>query len=146
MGDLGEVVAELTTERFFGERASQEPFVSRQWIEGTKEWEASDQFQNKGIHGDHSFGLEFAKRDVNRPLILARGAEALKRQIGTFANAHASVANQQKGVAAQIVTADQLFLQKLILLCSKPPRTPSRAARNVIAADHLQQVHNPFQP
>src|SRR5260370_32788597 len=42
MADLVEVVAELTNERFFGERASQEPSVSRQWIEGTKESEAVD--------------------------------------------------------------------------------------------------------
>lgn len=146
MADLVEVVAELTNERFFGERASQEPPVSRQRIEGTKESEALDQFTNKGVHGDHAFRLEFAKRDVNRPLILACGAEALKRQIGTFANAHASVANQQKGVAAQIVTADQLFLQELILLCSKRPRKPSREARNVLAADQMRELRKRFGP
>src|SRR5258708_11220358 len=137
MADLVEVVAELTNERFFGERASQEPSVSRQWIEGTKESEALDQFTNKGIHWDHAFRLEFAKRDVNRPLILARGAEALKRQIGTFANAHASVANQQKGVAAQIVTADQLFLQELSLFWSKGPGEPSREAGDFPAAEQV---------
>src|SRR5260370_29800801 len=119
MADLVEVVAELREERFVGERASQEPSVSRQWIEGTKESEALDQFTNKGIHGDHAFRLEFAKRDVNRPLILARGVEALKRQIGTFANAHARVANQQKRVAAQIVTADPLLLDDTVSLLSK---------------------------
>src|SRR6266568_7842481 len=146
MADLVEVVAELTNERFFGERASQEPSISRQWIEGTKESEALDQFTNKGIHWDHAFRLEFAKRDVNRPLVLARRAEALKRQIGTLANAHASVANQQKGVAAQIVTADQLFLQELILLCSKRPRKPSREARNVLAADQMCELRKRFRP
>jgi hypothetical protein len=51
MADLVEVVAELTNERFFGERASQEPPVSRQRIEGTKESEALDQFTNKGVRG-----------------------------------------------------------------------------------------------
>jgi len=77
MADLVEVVAELTNERFFCERASQEPSVSRQRIEGTKEAEALGQFTNKGIHGAHVFRFEFAKRYVNRPLIRPRGAEAL---------------------------------------------------------------------
>src|SRR5260370_720241 len=146
MADLVEVVAELTNERFFGERASQEPAVRREWIDGTKESEALDQFTNKGIHGDHAFRLEFAKRDVNRPLILARGAEALKRQIGTFANAHASVTNQQKGVAAQIVTADQLLLPELTLLCSKWPGKPSREARNVLAGGQKRGLRKRCRP
>src|SRR5437870_1211257 len=110
MADLVQVVAELTNERFFGERAGQEPSISRQGIEGTKESQALDQFTNKGIHGNHAFRLEFANRYVNRPLIRARGAETLKRQIGALADAHAGVANQQKGVAAQIVTAEELLL------------------------------------
>src|SRR5260370_30366848 len=42
MADLVEGGADLTNERFVGERASQEPSVSRQWIEGTKESEAVD--------------------------------------------------------------------------------------------------------
>ena len=37
MADLVQVIAELTDERFFGERAGQEPPVARQRIEGTKE-------------------------------------------------------------------------------------------------------------
>ena len=146
MADLVEVVAELTNERFFGERASQEPSVGRQRIEGTKESEALDEFTNKGIHGDHAFRLELAERHVNRPLIRARGAEAIKRQIGTFANAHAGVANQQKGVAAQIVAAEQLLLQELILLCSKRPGKPLREARNVLAADQMSEFRKLFRP
>src|ERR1700674_4376882 len=97
IAELVQVVAELTNERFFGERAGQEPSISRQRIEGTKESEALDQFTNKEIHGDHAFRLEFAKWYVNRPLIRARGAETLKRQIGALADAHAGVANHQKG-------------------------------------------------
>ena len=146
MADLVEVIAELTNERFFGERASQKASISRQRIEGTKESEALDQFTNKGIHGDHAFRLEFAKRDVNRPLILARGAEALKRQIGTLANAHASVANQQKDVAAQIIAEAELLLQEFILLCREWAWKSVRGTRNVFAADKMSEFRKLFGP
>ena len=78
--------------------------------------EASDQFTRKGIHGGHTCCFEFADRHVNGPLIRAGGAQAIEGQIGTFTDAHAGVANQQKGVTTQIVAAEELLLQELILL------------------------------
>ena len=74
---LVQIVAELANKSLFGERAGQEPSIGRQWIEGTKESEAVNQFANKSIHGDHPFRLEFAKGYVNRPSIRSGGAEAL---------------------------------------------------------------------
>src|SRR6267142_339096 len=115
--DLMQVIAELTNECFFSARTGQEPLIGRQRIQGTKELEASDEFTHKGIHGDHSFCLEFAERDVNRPLIRAGGAQAVERQIGTFTDAHAGVANQQKDIATQIVAAEEFLLQEFVLLC-----------------------------
>ncbi len=49
--DLVQVIAELTNERFFGERASQEPSIGGQRIEGAKESEALDEFTNKRSTG-----------------------------------------------------------------------------------------------
>jgi hypothetical protein len=53
---------------------------------------------------------------MNRPLVWAGGAKAIAGQIGAFANAHAGVAQQQKNIATQIITAAELLLEKLILL------------------------------
>ena len=53
---------------------------------------------------------------MNRPLIRTSGAEAIEGQIGAFADAHAGVANQQKGVTTEIVAAQELLLQELTLL------------------------------
>ena len=47
---------------------------------------------------------------MNCPLIGPGGAKAIARQIGTLANAHASVSDQQKGIATEIVTAKELLL------------------------------------
>ena len=143
---LVQVVAELTNERFFGERASQEPSVSRQWIEGTKESEALDQFTNKEIHGDHAFRLEFAKWYVNRPLIRARGTETVAHQIGTFTDAHAGVANQQKGIATQVVAAEEFLLQEFILLCRERTWKSLWEAWNVLAADQMGEFRKLFGP
>jgi len=86
-------------------------------IKRTKESEALDEFTHKGIHGDHTFCFEFAEWHMNRPLIRAGRTKAVGGQIGTLTDAHAGVANQQKGIATQIVAAEELLLQELILLC-----------------------------
>src|SRR6266478_2779692 len=106
--DLMQVIAELTNECFFAARTGQEPSIGRQGIKGTKELEASDEFTHKGIHGDHTFCFEFAEGHVNGRLIRAGGAQAVEGQIGTFTDAHAGVANQQKGIATQIVAAEEM--------------------------------------
>ena len=93
VADLMQMIAELTNECFFSARTSQEPPIARQWIQGTKELEAPDEFTHKGIHGDHTFGFEFAEWHMNRPLLWAGGAKAVGGQIGTFTDAHAGVAN-----------------------------------------------------
>jgi hypothetical protein len=83
---------------------------------------------------------------MNRPLIRASGAEAIVAQISALANAHAGVANQQKGVAAQIVAADQLLLQELILLCGEGAREPLGEARNIPGADQRSEFRKLFGP
>ena len=115
VADLMQVIAELTNECFFAARTGQEPSIGRQGIKGTKELEASDEFTHKGIHGDHTFCFEFAERHVNGPLIRAGRAKAVERQIGTFTDAHAGMANQQKGIATEIVAAEEFLLQEFVL-------------------------------
>ena len=111
MADLMQVIAKLTNERCLCVRGrAREPAIGRQRIERAKEAEALDEFTDKRVHGDHAFGFQLAERHVNRPLIRAGGAEAIEGQIGTFTDAHAGVANQQKDIAAQIIAAEQFLL------------------------------------
>jgi hypothetical protein len=67
--------------------------------------------QMEGIHGNHTFRLQFAERDVNGPLTGAWGVEAMVGQVGRFSDAHTSVAKQQKYVGSQIIAAEQLSLE-----------------------------------
>jgi hypothetical protein len=53
---------------------------------------------------------------MDGPLIGASRTKAIARQIRTLSNAHASMANQQKNITSQIVTAKELLLEELILL------------------------------
>ena len=59
-----------------------------------------DEFTHKRIYGDHTFGFELTEWHLNRPLIRGGGTKAIEGQIGTFTDAHAGVADQQKDVAA----------------------------------------------
>jgi len=146
VADLMQMIAELTNECFFSARTSQEPPIARQWIQGTKELEASDKFTHKGIHGDHTFCFEFSEWHVNSPLIRAGGAQAVEGQIGTFTDTHAGVANQQKGIATKIVAAEEFLLQELVLLCREWARKSLREAREVLAADQMGKIRKLFHP
>ena len=144
--DLMQVIAELTKECFFAARTGQEPSIGRQRIKGTKELEASDEFTHEGIYGDHTFCFEFAERHVNGPLIRAGRAQAVEGQIGTFTDTHAGVANQQKGIATQIVAAEEFPLQEFILLCRERTWESPGEARNVLAADQMGEFRKLFGP
>jgi hypothetical protein len=130
----------------FSARAGQEPSIGRQGIKGTKELEASDEFTHKGIHGDHTFRLEFAERHVNRPLFRAGRAKAVEGQIGAFTDAHAGVANQQKGIATQVVAAEEFLLQEFILFCRERTWKSVWEARNILAADQMGEFRKLFGP
>jgi hypothetical protein len=52
---------------------------------------------------------------MNGPLMRAGRAKAIDRQISAFSDAHAGVANQHKGIAAEIVATQEFLLQELIL-------------------------------
>jgi hypothetical protein len=49
---------------------------------------------NHGVHGNPTFGAEFAERNVEDPLIGPEWAQTIKRQIDTFSDAHAGVTEQ----------------------------------------------------
>jgi hypothetical protein len=146
VADLMQVIAELTNECLFGAWAGQEPSIGRQRIQGTKELEASEEFTHERIYGDHTFCFEFAERHVNRPLIRGGGMKAIEGQIDTFTDAHAGVANQQKGIVTQIVAAEEFLLQEFVLLCCEWAWKSLREAREVLAADQMSEFRKLFHP
>jgi hypothetical protein len=146
VADLVQIITELTNECLFAARAGQKPSIGRQWIKGTKELEARDEFTHKGIHRDHTFCFEFAERNVNRPLIRACRAKAVEGQIGTFTDAHTRVANQQKGVATQIIAQAEFLLQEFTLFCREWAWKSLREARNILAADQMSEFRKVVGP
>src|SRR2546427_755789 len=105
-----------------------------------------DECTNKRIYRDHAFGLQFAERYVNRPLMGAGGVETTARQIHALTDAHAGVTDQQKSVTAQIVATEKLLLEELILLCGERAWEPAGATRNVLAADQMREFRQLFGP
>src|SRR5215470_12383970 len=146
MTDLMQVITKVMKERVFGARTSQEPSIVRQRIKETEEAEALDEFTHKGIDGDNTFCFEFAKWYVNGPLIRACGAKAMAGQIGTFTDAHAGVANQQKDIATQIVAAEEFLLQAFVLLYREWTWKFLREAGNVLAADQVSEFSKLLGP
>jgi hypothetical protein len=102
-----QVITKVMNERCFGARTGQKTSIGRQRIKGTKESEAFDEFTHIRVHGDHTFRCELPS---GLPIDLGRGAKAVRGQIGTLTDAHAGVANRQKGIAAQVVAAEKFLL------------------------------------
>jgi hypothetical protein len=105
-----QVIAQSTNERMFAACTRQESPIGRQRIQGAKESKALNEFTRGSIDGDHAFCFELAEWDMNRPLVRPGGAKAIAGQIDTLTDAHTGVADQQKGIAAEIVTAKELLL------------------------------------
>ncbi len=119
---LVEVIPQLTNQGVLAMGARQQSAIWRQWIEGTEKAQALHKLTHKYVYRHHSFRLELAQRNVNRPAIRADIAKALIGEIDTFTNAHTGMAQQQKDVGRQIVAAEQLLLDELILLCRQGSR------------------------
>ena len=101
---------------------------------------------NEGIDWDRAFGFQLAERDMNGPLIRNSGAQAVIRQVGALADAHAGVAEQQEDVSAQVVAAEQLLLQTLILLCNKRSWQTLRCARDIFAPHQVGEFRKSACP
>src|SRR5260370_42323155 len=71
------------------------------------------------------------------PLSGAGAAEAIIGRIGTLADAHAGVTDQQERVRAEIIAAEELLFEELILLCDQRTRESFGETRNVLAADQM---------
>ena len=101
---------------------------------------------DKMIDRDHTFCLQFAERDMNGPLIRAGGAEAIVGQIGALADAHAGVTDQQKCVTAEIIPAEELLVEELILLSGEGARQSFWEPRNVLAANQMGEFRKRLGP
>jgi hypothetical protein len=77
---------------------------------------------------------------VNGPTIRSDVAKAIPGKIYTFADAHTSVAQQQEDVGRQVVAAEQLLLDGLILLRRQGARQALRRPRRILTTDHMSQI------
>src|SRR5262249_11535856 len=96
--NIGKVGTELLDKSLLVARAGEEPAVEREWVERTEEAQAMYECTDEGVHWGHPLGLQFAKRNVNGPLIRAGMVEAIIGKVDTFPDAHSSVADQQQDV------------------------------------------------
>jgi hypothetical protein len=56
------------------------------------------------------------------------------------------VADEQKGISAEIIAANKLILQELILLWIERPRESSRETWNIRPPDQIGQYRKPLGP
>jgi hypothetical protein len=73
-------------------------------------------------------------------MIRAGGVETIESKIDSFADAHTGVAKQQEEIAAEVITAAQFLLERLIVLCREGARQAAGSAWNILTAEQLAQV------
>jgi hypothetical protein len=122
MTDLMEIVTKLANECLLTARPGQEELVVGELFQRAKEAQSLDERADKRIDRDEPFRFEFPERHMYGPLIRAGGTETVRCEIGALTDAHTSVANHQKDVGAEIVAAEKLALQQLILFSGKRAR------------------------
>jgi len=83
---------------------------------------------------------------MERPLVGAGGAEAVIGQVDTFADTQAGVAEQQKDISAQIIAAQELLLEELILFGDERPWQSVRRARDILAQQQVRECRQMVGP
>src|SRR6266852_8024844 len=83
---------------------------------------------------------------MHGPLIRAGGAEAIVGQVGALADAHAGVTDQQKSIPAEIIAAEELLVEELILLSGEGAWQFFGEPRNVLAADQMGEFRKRLCP
>ena len=137
--DLMQVIAELNQDSYFASGTGQKPSIGRQRIQRAEEAQAMYKITDEGIDGDHAFGLEFAKGDMNRPLVWPSGVQTVIGEINAFANTHASVAEQEEDISAEIVAAPEALLEELILLGGKRSWQSVGRAWDILAQQEVSE-------
>jgi len=79
---------------------------------------------------------------VNGPTIRSDVAKAIPGKVDTFTDAHTGVAQQQEDVGRQIVAAEQLLLDGLIVLNRQGAGQALRRPRRILATDQMSQIWN----
>ena len=83
---------------------------------------------------------------MDGPLVGTGGAQAVVGQIDTFTDAHTGVAEQQEDISAEIVAAQQLLLEDLILLGGEWPRQSVWRARDVFTQQQVGKFGEMIYP
>ena len=99
-----------------------------------------DEITDKRVYRDHSFRLQLAEGHVNCPAIRTDIVEAITGKVGTFTDAHTGMAQQQEDVGRQVVAAEQLLLDGLILLRRQGAGQALRRPRRILATDQMGQI------
>src|SRR6516164_9875469 len=79
IADQMQVITKLTNQGFFAAGAGQEPSISRQRIQGTKEGQALNEFTGNEIHGDHTFRFLASRGAHESPIAVAPWSEGNRR-------------------------------------------------------------------
>ena len=146
VADHVQVLAQPGEQRWSRARPCQQPSIGRQRIERAEEAQPVNEIADEGIDGNHAFGLELAEGNMDRPLVRPCGSQAVIRQIDAFADTHAGVAEEQEDISAEIVAAEQLLLQELILLRGERPGQTLRCARDIFAAQQMSKFRKLARP
>ena len=83
-----------------------------------KRAEAVNDFTERGVYGNQSFGFELSNRHVDGPLAGPEFAQTIEREIDAFPDAHAGVAEKKQRITGQVIAPPQFLLDELVLLRS----------------------------
>ena len=77
---------------------------------------------------------------MNGPTIRSDVAKAIPGKVDTFPDAHTGMAQQQEDIGGQIVAAEQLLLDQLILLRRQGAGQALGRPRRILATDQMGQI------
>jgi len=94
------------------------------------------------IDGNQSFGIKFAERDLQCPLVLSQRSQTVEGEMDTFADADSRGTSEQQGIGEQVIGTAKFLLKQSILFGGERSGKVARLRREVLGEDQggLQEM------
>ena len=111
---------------------------SRGWGQGAQGKDTVHDSAPVFIDRHQTFGVEFAERDMQRPLVRPDLAQTVQRKIDAFPDADSGDTSEEQRVGRQVIGAAQFVAEQLVVLWRERSGQILGQRREVLAADEVR--------
>src|ERR1700731_4718055 len=92
------------------------------------------------IDGNPSFGVQLAKRDMQRPPVVIKLSETVQGKMNAFSETDSGAPDEQQCIGVQVVDSPEFLLQQLIILWGERSGKVHGKPREILGENQTAQT------